>query len=159
MRVLVFNTGSSSLKFGLFDGDRQIFKGSFDRFRDGGCDLSFEGASAPSRQGRAPHADLGAAIAAVPGVLAERGLDGIGAIGHRLAHGGTEFTGPARIDDAVIARIEALTPLAPLHNPAMLDGVRLARRLWPDLPQVAVFDTSFHLTNPARATTYAGSAS
>ncbi|TJZ92834.1 acetate/propionate family kinase [Paracoccus gahaiensis] len=155
MRVLVFNAGSSSLKFGLFEGDRQIFKGSFDRFREGGCDLSFEGAEGPLEQGRAPHADLAAAIAAVPGVLAERGLDAIDAVGHRLAHGGTEFTGPARIDDAVIARIEALTPLAPLHNPAMLEGLRLASRIWPDLPQVAVFDTSFHLTNPARATTYA----
>lgn len=55
----------------------------------------------------------------------------------------------------VVSRIGALTPLAPLHNPAMLHAVRLARKLWPDLPQVAVFDTSFHLTNPARATTYA----
>ncbi|QBX34929.1 acetate/propionate family kinase [Paracoccus liaowanqingii] len=155
MRVLVFNAGSSSLKFGLFDGDRQVFKGSFDRFREGGCDVAFEGADGPPEQGRAPHADLAAAIAAVPGVLAERGLAGIDAVGHRLAHGGTEFTGPAKIDEAVIARIEALTPLAPLHNPAMLEGLRLASHIWPDVPQVAVFDTSFHLTNPARATTYA----
>lgn len=76
-------------------------------------------------------------------------------MGHRFAHGGSDFPGPAVIDDAVIARIEAVTPLAPLHNPPMLDALHMARRLWPDLPQVAVFDTSFHLTNPARATTYA----
>ncbi|MFN3275006.1 MAG: acetate/propionate family kinase [Paracoccus sp. (in: a-proteobacteria)] len=150
MRVLVFNAGSSSLKFGLFDGDRQIFKGSFDRFREGGCDYAFGGV-----RGRAPHTDLGAAIAAVPQVLADAGLGGIEAVGHRFAHGGPEFTGPALIDAAVIAAIEAQTPLAPLHNPAMLQAMHLARELWPDLPQVAVFDTSFHLTNPARATTYA----
>lgn len=155
MRILVFNAGSSSLKFGLFDSDRQIVKGSFDRFRDGGCDMALDAGDGAPVHGRAPHADLGAAIAAVPGLLAERGLDGIAAVGHRMAHGGTEFTGPARINDAVIDRIGALTPLAPLHNPAMLDALRLARRVWPDLPQVAVFDTSFHLTNPARATTYA----
>lgn len=150
MRVLVFNAGSSSLKFGLFDGDRQILKGSFDRFREGGCDVAIDG-----HRGRAPHGDLAAAIAAVPGVLAERGHAAIDAVGHRFAHGGPDFTGPALIDETVIAAIEAQTPLAPLHNPAMLQAMHLARSLWPDLPQVAVFDTSFHLTNPARATTYA----
>lgn len=154
MRVLVFNAGSSSLKFGLFDDDRQILKGSFERFRDGGCHAVIDGQGGRTA-GPAPHKDLAAAIAAVPGVLAERGLSGIEAVGHRFVHGGPDFAGPALIDDAVLARIEAQTPLAPLHNPAMLEGLRLARALWPDLPQVAVFDTSFHLTNPARATTYA----
>lgn len=150
MRVLVYNAGSSSLKLGVFDGEHQLFKASFDRFGPDGCDLRVG-----SDITRAPQRDLAAAIAAVPALLAGHGVEGLGAIGHRLAHGGTGFAGPVRIDEDVIARIEALTPLAPLHNPAMLEAVRLARGLWPDLPQVAVFDTSFHLTNPARATTYA----
>ncbi|MDM7458575.1 MAG: acetate/propionate family kinase, partial [Paracoccus sp. (in: a-proteobacteria)] len=150
MKVLVFNTGSSSLKFGLFDGDRQILKGSFDRFRDGGCDMVVNG-----RKSVAPYGDLGAAIAAVPQVLADAQVPAPDAIGHRFVHGGPDFTGPALIDPTVIAAIEAQTPLAPLHNPAMLQAMHLAREVWADLPQVAVFDTSFHLTNPARATTYA----
>ena len=91
----------------------------------------------------------------MPGVLAARGLGRPDAIGHRIAHGGEKFAGPALIDNAVIDEIEALVPLAPLHNPAGLAGVRTARELWPDLPQVAVFDTSFHLANPPRASTYA----
>ncbi|MDM7255271.1 MAG: acetate kinase, partial [Paracoccus sp. (in: a-proteobacteria)] len=150
MKVLVFNTGSSSLKFGLFDGDRQILKGSFDRFRDGGCDMVVN-----DRKSVAPYGDLGAAIAAVPQVLADEQVPAPDAIGHRFVHGGPDFTGPALIDPTVIAAIEAQTPLAPLHNPAMLQAMHLAREVWADLPQVAVFDTSFHLTNPARATTYA----
>nr|WP_111298420.1 acetate/propionate family kinase [Paracoccus saliphilus] len=153
MRILVFNAGSSSLKFGIFENDKQLFKGSFDRFRDGGCDYAFH--DTDSEKGHAPHADLAAAIAAVPGVLRRRGLAGLQAVGHRIAHGGQGFAAPALLDDAAIAAIEALTPLAPLHNPANLVAVRLARGLWPDLPQVAVFDTAFHLTNPGRATTYA----
>ncbi|MBO9456236.1 acetate/propionate family kinase [Paracoccus sp. R12_1] len=150
MRVLVFNAGSSSLKLGVFDGEQQVFKASFDRFGPEGSDLKIGGKSS-----RAPQPDLAAAIAAVPALLDRHGVQVIDAVGHRLAHGGTGFTGPVRIDDKVIDRIDALTSLAPLHNPAMLQAVRMARQLWPDLPQVAVFDTSFHLTNPARATTYA----
>ncbi|WP_299360271.1 acetate/propionate family kinase [uncultured Paracoccus sp.] len=153
MRVLVFNAGSSSLKFGVFDGDARIFKGSFDRFRDDGCDFVF--CDPTETRGRAPHGDLDTAIAAVPAVLADHGIDGLDAIGHRIAHGGTEFAKPALLDAECIARIEALIPLAPLHNPANLAAVQMARRIWPELPQLGVFDTSFHLTNPARATTYA----
>jgi acetate kinase len=150
MRVLVFNAGSSSLKLGVFDGEQQVFKASFDRFGPKGCDLQINGATR-----HAPQPDLAAAIAAVPTLLGRHGIQGLDAIGHRLAHGGTHFSSPVAIDDDVLSRIDTLTPLAPLHNPAMLCAVRLARDLWPDLPQVAVFDTSFHLTNPARATTYA----
>ncbi|AZY95516.1 acetate/propionate family kinase (plasmid) [Paracoccus sp. Arc7-R13] len=150
MRVLVFNAGSSSLKLGVFDGKRQVFKAGFDRFTPEGCDLTVVGVKS-----RAPHRDLAAAIAAVPALLDQHDVAGIEAVGHRLAHGGVEFTGPTRIDDDVIAEIEAQTPLAPLHNPVMLHAVRMARDLWPALAHVAVFDTSFHLTNPARATTYA----
>ncbi|GAB1377420.1 acetate/propionate family kinase [Pararhodobacter aggregans] len=161
MRILVFNAGSSSLKFGVFDRARgagsevrPVLKGAFDRFRDGACDVTVD-AGGTCRSGTAPHADLAAAIAAVPALLAAEGIAGIEAVGHRIAHGGPDFTGPATLDEATLAKIERLTPLAPLHNPANLQAVRVARQVWPDLPQVGVFDTSFHLTNPPRVTTYA----
>lgn len=157
MRILVFNAGSSSLKFGVFDNGGETvsrFKGSFERFRDGACAFRFK-AGEREMQGQAPHADLAAAIAAVPGVLADWGIDGIDAIGHRIVHGGPDLARPTRLDAQTLPVIEALVPLAPLHLPANIEAVRVATRVWPDLPQVGVFDTAFHLTNPARATTYA----
>jgi acetate kinase len=79
----------------------------------------------------------------------------VDAVGHRVVHGGTEFTAATLIDDAVLARIEALTPLAPLHQPRALELVREARALLPDVPHVACFDTAFHATIPDAAATYA----
>lgn len=161
MRVLVFNAGSSSLKFGVFDvpslGDtrpRPLFKGAFERL--GTDEAAFcHQAGTRTERGAATLDSMAAAIAAVPAVLAHWQIDGITAVGHRIAHGGAEFSTPATLDEATLPRIEALTPLAPLHNPANLAAVATARATWPDLPQVGVFDTAFHLTNPARATTYA----
>lgn len=157
MRILIFNAGSSSLKFGLYDiGETEVLrvKGGFDRFRDGACDLKLT-VDGARHDATLPLADLGAAIAAVPGLLAAHGMDGIGAIGHRIAHGGAHFAGPAVLDEATLAQVAALTPLAPLHNPANLAAIRLAMQVWPALPQVGVFDTSFHLSAPDFATTYA----
>lgn len=157
MRILVFNAGSSSLKFGVFEtnGDTvQVFKGGFDTFRDGSCTYKFE-AGARFEKGTAPYADLAAATAAVPEVLASWGISGVDAVGHRIVHGGADYGEPTALDEATLAKIEALTPLAPLHNPANLEAVRLARSIWPNVPQVGVFDTAFHLTNPPRVTTYA----
>jgi acetate kinase len=157
MRILVFNAGSSSLKFALFDmggAEHELVRGTFDRFGPAGCTLSVR--KDGQRHDSSPALpDIAAAVAAVPQVLADLGLDGIGAIGHRVAHGGAQHPGPVTIDDAVLAGLDALIPLAPLHNPANLSAVRLAGAVWPDLPQVAVFDTSFHLSAPAFATTYA----
>ena len=155
--VLVLNAGSSSLKFGLFDmagGARHVLKATYDRFDGRECAYRIV-TNGQREEGKAAFGSLEAAIAAVPQVLQTRDLGGVEAIGHRIAHGGAAFTGPALIDDAVAAEIEKLVPLAPLHNPAGLSGVRTARRIWPGLPQVAVFDTSFHLANPLRASTYA----
>lgn len=157
MRILVFNAGSSSLKFALFDmagSERELLRGTFDRFGPGGCALSIR-QGAERRDSTPALPDIPAAVAAVPGLLADLGLDGIGAIGHRVAHGGADHAGPVALDDGVIAGLDALIPLAPLHNPANLSAVRLARAVWPDLPQVAVFDTSFHLSAPTFSTTYA----
>jgi len=157
MKILVLNAGSSSLKFGVFDiasESREMFKGSFERFREGGCDFRFR-CGKTDQSGSVRYADIGGAIAAIPGVLRQFDLGAPEAIGHRVAHGGSRFTGPAILDDATIGTIEELSPLAPLHNPGNLQAIRLCRALWPAVPQVAVFDTSFHLTNPPFATTYA----
>ena len=157
MRILVFNAGSSSLKFGLYDitgAETLRVKGGFDRFQGGSCDLKLT-VNDQRHDARAPHGDMAAAIAAVPGILAAHGIGGINAIGHRIAHGGARFDRPALLDAATLAAIEELTPLAPLHNPANLAAVAMARQVWPDLPQVGVFDTSFHLSAPEFSTTYA----
>jgi len=157
MKVLVFNAGSSSLKFSVFlaDGEaNEVFKGSFERFRDGQCDYRFRHGEIDER-GTAECRDVGMAVERVPDVLRRFRVETIDAVGHRVAHGGSQFAAPAILDDRTVDAIEELTPLAPLHNPASLEAIRLCRRLWPRVPQVAVFDTSFHLTNPTFAATYA----
>lgn len=159
MHILVFNAGSSSLKFGVFrldaeDGAIEVFKGSYERFRDGRSEFRFRHGDTDER-GTTDIGDIDRAIEAIPAVLDRFGLAAIDAIGHRVVHGGARFSAATILDDSTVAEIDALTPLAPLHNPANLRAVRLCRRLWPDLPQVAVFDTAFHATNPPFATTYA----
>ena len=160
MKIVVFNAGSSSLKFGVFDmskEDSRVFKGEFERFKDGGCILHYR---AGGEQGKPGHrkeslANLADAIAAVPSILNEFGFDVFDAVGHRVAHGGDRFHDATLIDEEVLAFIKACTPLAPLHNPANLLAITRSRDLWPNLPQVAVFDTAFHHTIPDRAYTYA----
>jgi acetate kinase len=157
MRILVFNAGSSSLKFGLFDMDdaeRQLLKATYDRFDGTSCHRRVE-AGESRIDDTISLGSIEAAIGSVPGLLGEFDMGSPELVGHRIAHGGDAFAGPALVDDATIAAIEALVPLAPLHNPAGLAGIAAARETWPDLRQVAVFDTSFHLANPPRATTYA----
>ncbi len=142
-RVLVLNTGSSSVKYRLLAGDERLASGMVERIGEPGS----------------PVADHEAALKVVAAELAELGfgLDSpeLTAIGHRVVHGGTTFTEPTLITEEVIGKIEELVPLAPLHNPANLAGIEVARRLRPDLPQVAVFDTAFHSTISAAAATYA----
>lgn len=157
MRTLVLNAGSSSIKFGVFDvasDTQEIFKGSFERFRDRMCDFRFRCGETDQR-GSVGHVNIGEAIAAIPGVLKQFGLAVPDAIGHRVVHGGSAFTAPTILDDAMVRKIEDLSPLAPLHNPANIEAIDLCRALWPTVPQVAVFDTSFHLTNPLFASIYA----
>ena len=135
-RVLVLNCGSSSVKYRLFDGAGTVAKGTVERIGEPGGDA----------------ADHGAALR---DVMAGVDLEGLRAVGHRVVHGGTDFSAATVIDDEVVAAIERLVPLAPLHNPANLTGIAVARELLPDLPQVAVFDTAFHATIPAAGATYA----
>ncbi|WP_328319701.1 acetate kinase [Streptomyces sp. NBC_00388] len=162
-RVLVLNSGSSSVKYQLLDmadGSR-LAMGLVERIGEETSRIKHtllaDGGTARERTGRiADH------TAALEAVAAELDTDGLGldspelaAIGHRVVHGGLKFTEPTVVDDAVLQEIERLVPVAPLHNPANITGIRTARALRPDLPQVAVFDTAFHTTMPEYAARYA----
>ncbi|MFD4998417.1 acetate kinase [Streptomyces buecherae] len=142
-RVLVLNSGSSSVKYQLLD------------MTDG----SRLAAGIVERVGEGEVPDHTAALDRVSGELSAQGLGldspALAAVGHRVVHGGTRFTEPTLITDDVLAEIEKLVPLAPLHNPANVTGIKVARTLRPDLPQVAVFDTAFHATMPEYAARYA----
>ncbi|MFF5028646.1 acetate kinase [Streptomyces collinus] len=161
-RVLVLNSGSSSVKYQLLDmrdGSR-LATGLVERIGEQTSRLRHTGADGGgSREQNGPIADHEAALKAVAEELARDGvgLDSpeLAAIGHRVVHGGLFFTEPTVIDEAVLTEIERLIPVAPLHNPANLTGIRTARALRPDLPQVAVFDTAFHTTMPEAAARYA----
>jgi acetate kinase len=135
LRVLVLNTGSSSVKY-------QLIETSTERRLAGGVVEEV--------------ADHAAALAAIGEELsATIGADGVDAVGHRVVHGGERFSEPTLIDDAVEAAVRDLVPLAPLHNPANLLGIEHARQRWPDVPHVAVFDSAFHRTLPPAAFRYA----
>ncbi|WP_262701609.1 MULTISPECIES: acetate kinase [Streptomyces] len=142
-RVLVLNSGSSSVKYQLLDM----------------ADGSRPASGIVERIGEGPVADHAAALKQVADELAAKGLGldspELAAVGHRVVHGGTRFTEPTLITDEVVEEIEKLIPLAPLHNPANVTGIKVARALRPDLPQVAVFDTAFHSTIPEAAARYA----
>jgi acetate kinase len=135
--LLVVNAGSSSLKLAVFDADlREVAQARAERIGTGGP------------------ADHRSALQAG---LAEMGIaaSDLTAAAHRVVHGGATLTAPCRITAEVEAQIEACAALAPLHNPANLMGIRALAALAPELPQYASFDTAFHATNPALATTYA----
>ncbi len=94
-------------------------------------------------------------LATIPKELEKKGQHKVDAIGHRIAHGGSLFSNSTLINDAVLEDIEVCVPLAPLHNPPILAGIKMAQKAWPQVPQVAVFDTAFHQTIPDYAFTYA----
>ncbi|WP_049564317.1 acetate kinase [Streptomyces sp. SBT349] len=160
-RVLVLNSGSSSVKYQLLDMDdrSRLATGLVERIgeRSGRLTHTPAGGGRREREGRVP--DHGAALRAAAEELAADGVGldspGLAAVGHRVVHGGRRFTEPTVVDEAVEAEIERLAPLAPLHNPANLEGIRTARALNPRVPQVAVFDTAFHATMPEYAALYA----
>ncbi|WP_030379982.1 MULTISPECIES: acetate kinase [unclassified Streptomyces] len=165
-RVLVLNSGSSSVKYQLLDmRDRsRLAVGLVERIGEQTSHLTHtrlgeDGDADATRERSGPIADHEAALAAVAEELAADGLGldspDLAAIGHRVVHGGMFFTEPTVVDDAVLTEIERLIPVAPLHNPANLTGIRTALGLRPDLPQVAVFDTAFHTTMPEHAARYA----
>lgn len=160
-RVLVLNSGSSSVKYQLLDmrDSSRLAVGLVERIGEQTSLLKHTPAGGESRERGGAIADHDAALKAVAEELAKDGLGldspELVAIGHRVVHGGKFFTEPTVIDEAVLAEIERLIPVAPLHNPANLTGIRTAQVLRPDLPQVAVFDTAFHTTMPESAARYA----
>ncbi|MEU6114709.1 acetate kinase [Streptomyces sp. NPDC047117] len=162
-RVLVLNSGSSSLKYQLLDmdGGARLAVGLVERIGEPASRLVHTplAAGGEKREREERMADHDAALKAVADELSADGLGldspQLAAIGHRVVHGGLRFTEPTVIDDVVLKEIERLVPVAPLHNPANLTGIRTAQRLRPDLPQVAVFDTAFHSTMPEYAARYA----
>ncbi|MFF2102718.1 acetate kinase [Streptomyces sp. NPDC058202] len=161
-RVLVLNSGSSSVKYQLLDmrDSSRLAVGLVERIGEGTSRLRHTAlTTGETRESAAEFADHEAALKAVAAELARDGLGldspELAAIGHRVVHGGRTFTEPTVVDDGVLAEIERLIPVAPLHNPANLTGIRTAMALRPDLPQVAVFDTAFHTTMPESAARYA----
>jgi len=133
VRVLVLNSGSSSVKYQVVDSD------TGDRLVGGTVEEV---------------GDHGVALADVVAAVDQLG-ESIDAIGHRVVHGGELVSAPTLVDDALVAVIRSLVPLAPLHNPANLAGIEAARTQWPEVPQVAVFDTAFHRSLPPAAHRYA----
>ena len=150
MLVLVINSGSSSLKYQVRDvaAGSILTEGLIERIG-----MSNGGQGDGEVVGPADHAEaLEQVDAAIHEVLGERELD---AVGHRVVHGGERFGEPVLIDNEITRAIERLNPLAPLHNPANVLGIRAIAKKWPDMPQVAVFDTAFHRTLPEHAWRYA----
>ena len=161
MKILVLNCGSSSLKFQLIDMDthERIAKGNFERI--GGMKTTLK-LNVRGKKEEILHIarDYDEAIAFVLEVLLKpeydliKSLDEISAVGHRIVHGGEMFSHSVLIDDTVISEIEKCIDLAPLHNPAGVAGIRAAKTALPNTPMVAVFDTAFHQTMPAKAYVY-----
>ena len=161
MKVLVINCGSSSLKYQLIDSrsEEVLAAGLCERIGIDGR-MTHTPSSGNTVVKNDPLPDHGAAIQAVLSALTDKAhgvissLGEIGAVGHRLVHGGEKFAASVIINDEVIAEVEACNDLAPLHNPANLIGVRACRQIMPDVPMVGVFDTAFHQTMPPKAYLY-----
>ena len=158
--VLVVNAGSSSLKYSLVDATSggALATGLVERIGEPTGSLTHRSDGGAHRVERA-FEDHEAALSAALDAFESQGPSlasvSLRAVGHRVVHGGSRFSSPVRVDDALVAAVSGLVPLAPLHNPANLEGIEVARRLFPDLPHVAVFDTAFHQTLPEHAYTYA----
>ena len=163
MKVLVINAGSSSLKYQLLDTDNQevLAKGLCERIGiDGKFTYKAPGKNtidavdvAMPTHSEAIQAVLNALVDAENGVIAS--MSEIEAVGHRVVHGGETFACSVNIDDTVMAALEECIPLAPLHNPANITGIKACQDCMPGVPMVAVFDTAFHQTMPPVAYTYA----
>lgn len=163
MKVLVINAGSSSLKYQLMDTENRavLAKGLCERIGIDGRlthkvpegDLKVELEIAMPTHAEAIEAVLAALTSAEHGVI--KGMDEIDAVGHRVVHGGENFASSVLIDGDVMAALEDCIPLAPLHNPANITGIKACQAVMPSTPMVAVFDTAFHQTMPAKSYIYA----
>ena len=161
MKILIVNAGSSSLKYQVIDmeGEQVLAKGVVER-------INIEGSQLKHTKGKdkyeikQPIKDHVEATQLVLATLQDetmgviKSVDEIGAVGHRVLHGGTEFSESVVINDQVKAAIRKCIPLGPLHNPANLMGIEACEKVMPTTPQIAVFDTAFHQTMPAKAYMY-----
>ena len=162
MNILVINCGSSSLKFQLINSESEqcIAKGLCERIGIDGSMITYTPAGGEKEKNVTPMADHTDAIRLVLEALTNektgvvKNLDEIGAVGHRVVHGGEKFSASVVITDEVMAAIEECNDLAPLHNPANLIGINACKTLMPTTPMVAVFDTAFHQTMPEEAYMY-----
>lgn len=160
-KILVINCGSSSLKYSFYDtaDESRHARGIVERIGIDGTRFEHRGLKGDVKR-ELPKGDFLAAFKAMTAELTAKetgvisGAGEISVVAHRVVHGGEKFTEGALITDDVLNRIEALNPLAPLHNPVNLVGIREMRKLFPAVPHVAVFDTAFHHTLPACAYLY-----
>jgi acetate kinase len=160
-KILVINSGSSSLKYTFFDTvhESNTARGQVERIGSGGTRLIHRGPRGEVKRdlpqggyNDAFHAMLSELSAQETGVIRE--ASDISVVGHRVVHGGERFSEAVVVDDKVLKEIEALNPLAPLHNPVNVAGIREALQVFPSVPHVAVFDTAFHHTLPSYAYLY-----
>ena len=162
MNILVINCGSSSLKYQLIDSasEEVLAKGLCERIGISGSAITHQKAGGEKKTDEVDMPDHTKAVSLVlekltdPEVGVLSSLSEIGAVGHRIVHGGEKFASSVVIDEDVISAIEECNDLAPLHNPANLIGIRSCKELMPDVPMVAVFDTAFHQTMPKKAFLY-----
>ncbi len=162
MNILVINCGSSSLKYQVINSDTEqcIAKGLCERIGIDGSQISYEPTGGEKEVNVTPMPDHTEAIRLVLDALTNdktgvvKSLDEIGAVGHRVVHGGEKFADSTVITDEVMAAIEECNDLAPLHNPANIIGINACKSLMPGTPMVAVFDTAFHQTMPEEAYMY-----
>ena len=158
--VLVINSGSSSLKYQLVDPDSGASRavGIVEQIGEQSSSAQLDAGKHHVERGDRV-ADHDAALRLAFDLLAEAGIElqasGLMAVGHRVVHGGNDLYRPTLVDDALIAKLKELSPLAPLHNPPAVLGIEVARKLLPDTPHVAVFDTAFFHDLPPAAATYA----
>lgn len=162
MNILVINCGSSSLKYQLIDSESEevLAKGLCERIGIDGSRITYQPAGGEKEVTVSPMPTHTQAIKLVLDALTNeksgviKSLDEVGAVGHRIVHGGEAFTSSTLITEDAIKAIEACNDLAPLHNPANLIGIRACQELMPGTPMVGVFDTAFHQTMPKKAYLY-----
>ena len=162
MNILVINCGSSSLKYQLINSDSEavLAKGLCERIGIDGSLLTHTPAGKDKVKIETPMPNHTVAVQLVINALTDanhgviKSLDEIGAVGHRVVHGGEKFASSVVIDDEVMKAIEECNDLAPLHNPANLIGINSCKEIMPNVPMVAVFDTAFHQTMPEKAYLY-----
>lgn len=164
MKILVINAGSSSLKFQLIDAadEKVLAKGNCERIGTDGAFIGFKAPNGEKIERKTQMLNHTQAFEAVKDALldAEYGsikdLSEVSAVGHRIVQGGAYFDKSVLIDDDVLAKIKELSPLAPLHNPAHIQGIEACTKVFgKEVPQVVVFDTAFHQTMPQKAYMYA----